>query len=350
MEPTAATSSPTAAVPALPATGSADAAGTVAGTVPGGPVLGQIPTGAEAATPAGAGTAIPLEAMPATPGALPHGAVPQGVDALMPHAASGLDPSAVAPPALAPSAGALDPMGPAVLLPHDLSPIGMFLAADVVVKAVMIGLALASVITWTIALYKGVELRRARRRVRAGLRSIAAAPSLAAAAQALDGTGVTALLSDAAVAEMRVSGRLPAAGIKERVDSALARLEAGEARRIGAGTGILATVGSVAPFVGLFGTVWGIMNAFIGIADAHTTNLAVVAPGIAEALLATAIGLVAAIPAVVIYNHFARAIGGYKAELADASAALGRLLSRDLDRMEAEPMSRRGHSLGAAAE
>ncbi|SHO59692.1 outer membrane transport energization protein ExbB (TC 2.C.1.1.1) [Pseudoxanthobacter soli DSM 19599] len=341
MEPTAATSSPTAAVPALPAAGSADAAG----TVPGGSVIGQMPTGAGAATPAGAGTAMPVEAVPAAPGALPHGAVPQGVDALMPHAANGLDPSAVAP-----SAAALDPMGPAVLLPHDLSPIGMFLAADVLVKAVMIGLALASVITWTIALYKGVELRRARRRVRVGLRQIAAAPSLAAAAQSLDGTGVTALLGAAAVAEMRVSGRLPAAGIKERVDSALARLEAGEARRIGAGTGILATVGSVAPFVGLFGTVWGIMNAFIGIADAHTTNLAVVAPGIAEALLATAIGLVAAIPAVVIYNHFARAIGGYKAELADASAALGRLLSRDLDRMEAEPMSRRSHSLGAAAE
>ncbi len=329
----------------MPVAGSADAAGMTAGTVPGGPVIGQMPTGVDAAAPAGTGAAMPVEAVPAAPGALPHGAVPQGADALMPHAANGLDPSA-----LAPSAGALDPMGPAVLLPHDLSPIGMFLAADMVVKAVMVGLALASVITWTIALYKGVELRRARRRVRAGLRSIAAAPSLAAAAQSLEDTGVTALLGAAAVAEMRVSGRLPAAGIKERVDSALARLEAGEARRIGAGTGILATVGSVAPFVGLFGTVWGIMNAFIGIADAHTTNLAVVAPGIAEALLATAIGLVAAIPAVVIYNHFARAIGGYKAELADASAALGRLLSRDLDRMEAEPIGRRSHSLGAAAE
>ena len=97
------------------------------------------------------------------------------------------------------------------------------------------------------------------------------------------------------------------------------------------GTGLLATIGSTAPFVGLFGTVWGIMNAFIGISQAQTTNLAVVAPGIAEALLATAIGLVAVIPAVVIYNHFARAITGYRQALADAAAAVERLLSRDLD-------------------
>jgi biopolymer transport protein ExbB len=97
------------------------------------------------------------------------------------------------------------------------------------------------------------------------------------------------------------------------------------------GTGLLATIGSTAPFVGLFGTVWGIMNAFIGISEAQTTNLAVVAPGIAEALLATALGLVAAIPAVVIYNVFARAIAGYRQVLADASAGVERLVSRDLD-------------------
>jgi biopolymer transport protein ExbB len=83
--------------------------------------------------------------------------------------------------------------------------------------------------------------------------------------------------------------------------------------------------------VGLFGTVWGIMNSFIGIAESQTTNLAVVAPGIAEALLATAIGLVAAIPAVVIYNHFSRSIAAYRQLLADAAAGVERLLSRDLD-------------------
>jgi len=93
----------------------------------------------------------------------------------------------------------------------------------------------------------------------------------------------------------------------------------------------LASVGSVSPYVGLFGTVWGIMNSFIGIAKSQTTNLAVVAPGIAEALLATALGLVAAIPAVVIYNVFARSIAGYKAQVADASAQVLLLVSRDLD-------------------
>ncbi len=98
------------------------------------------------------------------------------------------------------------------------------------------------------------------------------------------------------------------------------------------GTGLLATVGSTAPFVGLFGTVWGIMNSFVGISKMHTTNLAVVAPGIAEALLATACGLIAAIPAVVIYNHFTRRIGAYKAQVADAASAVMRLASRDLSR------------------
>ena len=98
------------------------------------------------------------------------------------------------------------------------------------------------------------------------------------------------------------------------------------------GTGILATVGATAPFVGLFGTVWGIMNSFIGISKAHTTNLAVVAPGIAEALLATALGRVAAIPAVVMYNFFSRWIAGYRALHADAAAEILRIVSRDLDR------------------
>jgi biopolymer transport protein ExbB len=98
------------------------------------------------------------------------------------------------------------------------------------------------------------------------------------------------------------------------------------------GTSVLATIGATAPFVGQFGTVWGIMNSFIGTSREHTTNLAVVAPGIAKALLATAFGLAAAIPAVVIYNVFARSISGYRALLGDAAAALLRLASRDLDR------------------
>jgi biopolymer transport protein ExbB len=145
-------------------------------------------------------------------------------------------------------------------------------------------------------------------------------------------SGQVGTLLAAASSEVRRSTDLPAEGVKERVAAALSRIEAASGRRMTRGTGLLATIGSTAPFVGLFGTVWGIMNAFIGISRAQTTNLAVVAPGIAEALLATAIGLVAAIPAVVIYNLFARAIAGYRAILSDASAAILQLLSRDLDR------------------
>src|SRR5262249_4671203 len=121
-------------------------------------------------------------------------------------------------------------------------------------------------------------------------------------------------------------------GLKERIASRLERIEAAFSRRISRGTGVLATIGATAPFVGLFGTVWGIMNSFIGISKSHTTNLAVVAPVIAEAWLATALGLRAAIPAVVIYNLFARKITSYRAALADTSAQILRLVSRDLDR------------------
>ena len=122
--------------------------------------------------------------------------------------------------------------------------------------------------------------------------------------------------------EVQQSRRIPIPkALKERVSWLLERVEASASRRIGRGMGLLATIGATAPFVGLFGTVWGIMNSFIGISNAHTTNLAVVAPGIAEALLATALGLFAAIPAVVIYNVFARSIGGYRALLADGVGA-----------------------------
>src|SRR5207302_6871276 len=127
------------------------------------------------------------------------------------------------------------------------------------------------------------------------------------------------------------------------------RIEASYGRRIMRGTGVLATIGATAPFVGLFGTVWGIMNSFIGISKSHTTNLAVVAPGIAEALLATALGLAAAIPAVVIYNVFSRQIAGYRALVGDASAEVMRLVSRDLDVAEAaREASERRIALSAA--
>jgi biopolymer transport protein ExbB len=219
------------------------------------------------------------------------------------------------------------------LLPHDLSPWGMFLTADLVVQAVLVGLLVASVTTWTVWLAKSVELLAAKRRARAARRILGEVGSLSEAVERLGaGAGPTAALVGAAAAETRLSRGLPGEGLKERVASRLERIEAGARQKIARGTGVLATIGSTAPFVGLFGTVWGIMNSFIGISRAQTTNLAVVAPGIAEALLATAIGLVAAIPAVVIYNLFARSIAGYRAILADSSAELMRLVSRDNDR------------------
>ncbi len=218
-------------------------------------------------------------------------------------------------------------------LPRDLSPWGMFLAADIIVKGVMIGLALASLVTWTIAVAKGIELTVAKGRVKTGLAKLANAPSLQTATESLVGQrGAISQFIAAAHAEAERSAGLPADGIKERAAALLTRLEQRAGRAMTRGTGALATIGATAPFVGLFGTVWGIMNSFIGISKANTTNLAVVAPGIAEALLATAFGLVAAIPAVVIYNLFARSITSYRSMLADASTEVMRHLSRELDR------------------
>jgi biopolymer transport protein ExbB len=217
-------------------------------------------------------------------------------------------------------------------LPRDLSPWNMFLGADGVVKAVIVGLALASVITWTVCGAKAIELLTVRHRLRRNLLRLDAARSLAEALQSVDPTGPARALVEAAATEATLSGATAAEGIKERAASRLERIEAAAGRRLAHAMGILATIGATAPFVGLFGTVWGIMNSFIGISKAQTTNLAVVAPGIAEALLATAIGLVAAIPAVVIYNMFARRITACRALLGDVAATVLRLLSRDLDR------------------
>ena len=241
------------------------------------------------------------------------------------------------------------PLVGAVTLPRDLSPWGMFLAADWIVKSVMIGLILASIATWTVWLAKSIELSLAKRRLRRDLAALSASRSLADTAARVTLQGPAADFLQAARAELSLSSDAPdAAGIKERTASRLERIENAHGRRMLIGTGILATIGAIAPFVGLFGTVWGIMNSFIGISKSHTTNLAVVAPGIAEALLATAFGLAAAIPAVVIYNMFARSIAGYRALLGDASAEVMRLLGRDLDRRDAGIMERRPHLANAA--
>ncbi len=249
-------------------------------------------------------------------------------------------------PAVASAPDNVQALKPSAAVPHDLSPWSMFLSADIVVKAVMIGLAFASIITWTIFIGKSIELSTARRKLRLALKQSADARSLAEAQFALASKDtVLSMLLAAALREARMSAGISSdSGIKERAASSFAEISRAEARRIRFGMGLLATIGATAPFVGLFGTVWGIMNSFIGISKAQTTNLAVVAPGIAEALLATAIGLVAAIPAVIIYNHFARQTKTYLELVARASGTAGRLLSRDLDRTHGDMM----HSRAAA--
>jgi biopolymer transport protein ExbB len=308
--------------------------------------------GAQTATPAPAPAAPPAAAAPVTPAPQAISPAPSAPAPQAPAATAPTEPSSTVPsPAATPAEPAASPATPSAAapgtetpapstpdvtfkLPHDLSPWGMFMNADIVVKAVMIGLALASVLSWTIWFAKGIELMTARTRMRRAIAALNQARSWDEATQRLQGrtSGVGALVA-AADTELKLSAdALSPDGVKERVASRLERLEAAAGRNMIRGTGFLATIGATAPFIGLFGTVWGIMNSFIGISKSHTTNLAVVAPGIAEALLATALGLVAAIPAVVMYNMFSRWTASYRAQTADASAEVLRIISRDLDR------------------
>lgn len=207
----------------------------------------------------------------------------------------------------------------------------MFAEADWVVKLVIIGLLCASLVTWTVFIGKTIALRKLAERQRRMNAAIVNARTLdeahASVPEAAD-------LLDAAALELELSAdaRNDPDGIRERISTRFARLEAQNGRRLARGIHVLATIGATAPFVGLFGTVWGIMNSFIGIAENQTTNLAVVAPGIAEALLATGVGLFAAIPAVIIYNHFARQVAEQRAAAADRAAAILNIVSRDLSR------------------
>ncbi|WP_201742489.1 tonB-system energizer ExbB [Novosphingobium ovatum] len=229
----------------------------------------------------------------------------------------------VASPALAQAA--------APVVPAKLSVAEMFLNADWVVKVVMAGLGAASVATWTVFGAKRRELARAAAQYTALRDTLAQARGL----ETVRGHAELASpLLDAALTELRLSSDAlhDTDGVKERIATRFSRIEAETARNLTKGVNLLATIGATAPFVGLFGTVWGIMNAFVGIAEKQTTNLAVVAPGIAEALLATAVGLIAAIPAVVIYNHFSRKVAHVRALLGDVAANVMNLVSRDLSR------------------
>jgi biopolymer transport protein ExbB len=279
------------------------------------PAPQQAPASSSPAVPAQAATS-PVPA-PVPPAAVPSAPTPASTDATAIPADSGTR-----------------SLKSTAATPHDLSPWSMFLSADVLVKAVMIGLAFASLVTWTIFIAKMVELSLVQRKLSAALGKISDARSLAEAQFALGAKdSVLSALLSAAMREARLSAGISSdSGIKERAASSFAEIVRAEARRIRLGMGLLATIGATSPFVGLFGTVWGIMNSFIGISKSQTTNLAVVAPGIAEALLATAFGLVAAIPAVIIYNHFTRVTKGYLELVGRSSGAAGRLLSRDLDR------------------
>ena len=277
-------------------------------------------------------------AVPALQAAPPAITAPSGATPAQAPATAG---PAAATPAAALAEGESKLLKPAAGM-RELSPWSMFMSADIIVKAVMIGLAFASLVTWTIFIAKMIELTFIQRKLRGALAKIADARSLAEAQFAL-GTkqGVLASLLAAAMREGRLSAGISSdAGIKERAASSFGEIVRAEARRIRFGMGLLATIGATSPFVGLFGTVWGIMNSFIGISKSQTTNLAVVAPGIAEALLATAFGLVAAIPAVIIYNHFSRVTKTYLELVNRASGAAGRLLSRDLDRTHGGSHSR----------
>ena len=234
-----------------------------------------------------------------------------------------------APPADAPP-GAVD----RAHLPTDLSPWGMFMAADIIVKMVMIGLVVASFAVWAVWLAKLMELMTARLGLRRGLSVLVTEATLdGAVARMTKRTAAARVMTLAAQNEIEMSHDVLVGGsVKERIASRLAEIEAALTRRMCRGMSLLATVGATAPFIGLFGTVWGIMNSFIGISRSQTTNLAVVAPGIAEALLATAFGLVAAIPAVILYNHLSRSIAEYRALVRESGGEVERLVSRDLDR------------------
>ncbi|NHB90192.1 tonB-system energizer ExbB [Photorhabdus tasmaniensis] len=276
-------------------------------------------------------------AAPAAATSTTSGTTAPPANQVAPQTAPATDATQVTPVATdiaAPNVSA-DETNPSSGFATDLSIWGMYKNADVVVKTVMIGLVIASVITWALFFSKGVELWVAGRRLRKEQLALAEVKSLDQAAEIAEGfskLSISRLLLSEAQAERQLSSEsIDLNSTKERVSFRLERSVAAISRHMGRGNGYLATIGAISPFVGLFGTVWGIMNSFIGIAHSQTTNLAVVAPGIAEALLATALGLVAAIPAVVIYNIFARMIASYRGQVGDMAAQALLLLGRDLD-------------------
>lgn len=216
---------------------------------------------------------------------------------------------------------------------YDMSALGMYHAAHPVVKGVMLVLVGASILTWAIFLLKWLQLRLAIIVLNKEQQRLKAQPTLQSIAQHIPQLGqhsvTTQLFQEIADELNRSEGQADHAFV-ERIDYRLERQIQHWTYRRRYGIGMLATIGSVAPFIGLFGTVWGIMNSFIGIVNAKTTNLAVVAPGIAEALFATALGLVAAIPAVMMYNYFTRLLAHYATLVGNLAAMLRLMVKRDI--------------------
>jgi biopolymer transport protein ExbB len=298
----------------------------------------------------GSGLIAPCNAQAPGPGSVvqPAPTLPQSAPAPSQPPIAQSAPAMPAPAALGPNPAPASPGDAAIAvqsgprLQRELSPWSMFLSADMLVKAVMLSLVFASLVTWTIFLAKSIQLARVRRELTKALGRIAETRTLSEAQLALGpSSNVLSAFLVAAMHEVRASADSATdSGIKERTASRFVDIARVEARAVRLGMATLATIGATSPFVGLFGTVWGIMNSFIGISKAQTTNLAVVAPGIAEALLATALGLLAAIPAVIIYNHFSRLTKGYVELVGRGSGSVGRLLSRDLDRVQARMSTR----------
>lgn len=250
-----------------------------------------------------------------------------------------------ATPAAAPAADAAPATEEAAASHHGsgITPISMFMEATVIVKVVMIGLLLASIFSWTLLLIKLFEFASLNRKTDNFLETFRGARTISdmraiATQEEFDGNPL-ADMAAAATEEIELSRQSGLSVTGDHLDSALGRataavnaVQSGLAKRLSGGQQFLASVGSIGPFVGLFGTVYGIMNSFIGIAESNTTNLAVVAPGIAEALLATGIGLFAAIPAVVFYNYFNTRIAGYGTRADGFAAELLNGISRQLDK------------------
>lgn len=259
------------------------------------------PAPGPAAAPAQPGT--PPATDPAAPGAEP--APPAiGPDGL--PIAPATDPAATTTPVEPPAA---EPKGPSI------TPVDMFINASIVVQVVMVLLLLWSVITWAIMISKLSYFSGLNGTTNRFLNAFRSAGSLQDAAKAASRNFKNNPLAKMLIAAADELSTGKKSGVSGRVASRMAIVQAEVGEDLSSGMGIFATVGSIAAFVGLFGTVWGIMNSFIGIAETQTTNLAVVAPGIAEALFATGIGLFAAVPAVIFYNMFARRIGAYQTRM-----------------------------------